>query len=266
MERDIKVGIIGCGNMGAAFVSRLKRTYLPVYIYDKDSKKVIRQKGVCAVENSNVLISRVNAVLLAIKPQDVKSFLNTAKESFLKSKPLLITIAAGISTDYFQEYIRGIKVIRVMPNLAAKAGESLSFICRGKFVKKADVGIAVKLLSSVGKVIEIKEDFMDKATSIAGSGPAYIYYFLDSLTRSAARLGFPPRTAALMVKQMFLGAAALVKAEPCEFSGWVSKVASKGGTTEAALEVFRKNNLPGVIDAAVRAALRQAKKLEKGGK
>ncbi|UCD15836.1 MAG: pyrroline-5-carboxylate reductase [Candidatus Omnitrophota bacterium] len=257
----MRVGIIGFGNMGATFAVAFQSKQRQVYVYDIDKKKTAGQKGFIISESSRALIEKVEVVVLAIKPQDIKIFLNTIKDAFYKSKPLLITIAAGVSTKFFEKHIKGIRVVRAMPNLAAKVGQSMSFICKGKFAKEEDLAIAKDLLSSVGEVVTISQDYIDKVTSIAGSGPGYIYYFMDCLYKGALSLGFSKGLAKKMVIQTFLGAAALVKEEPLDFKEWVGKVASKGGTTQAALRLWQRNNLPVLVEEGIEAALLKAKKL-----
>ncbi|MBU1121490.1 MAG: pyrroline-5-carboxylate reductase [Candidatus Omnitrophota bacterium] len=264
MKENIRVGIIGFGNMGAIFAEALNKQKNQVYVYDKDKKKTSGIRKFKVIENSNELINKVDVVILAIKPQDIKLFLTTTKDVLSQSLPLLITIAAGVSTEYFQKHIKGLKVIRCMPNLAAKVGQSLSFICRGKFAKRQDSTLAAGLLSSVGQVIEIKEADIDKVTSITGSGPGYIFYFMDCLYRSALKLGFSKKIAKVMVTQTFFGTASLVRSQSDDFKVWVDKVASSGGTTEAGIEVWKKNDLPGLVDKAVNAAFSRAKRLRVG--
>jgi len=264
MKKEMKIGIIGFGNMGEACARALaEKCKVCVFIYDKDRKKTRNKKNFCICRNIEELIKNVEVVILAIKPQDAGDFLIQAKAHLLQKSPLFISILAGISTKAFEKHLGGVRVIRVMPNVAAKVKESVSFICKGKFSKKGDLKIAEEIFSSLGETIEVKESYLDKVTSISGSGPGYIYYFMDCLYGSAITLGFSKAIARKMVINTFLGAASLAKAGGSDFKTLIKQVASKGGTTQAALEVFEKNNLKSLINKAVGAAHLRAKQLSK---
>jgi pyrroline-5-carboxylate reductase len=265
MKKKIDIGIIGLGNMGAACSLAIKGlSRVCIYAYDQDKKKTAKyKKNFPVTKNSEELIAKSDIVLLAIKPQDIDTFLNKTKETFLKKSPLLITIAAGISTKFFERRIKGLRVVRVMPNLAAKVGESVSFMSKGKFAKKADLGAVKVIFSRVGEIIEISEKYLDKVTAISGSGPGYIYYFMDCLYKGALSLGFPKEVAKRMVMKTFLGAAKLVKEGGGDFSKWVERVSSSGGTTQAALKVWDENKFAKLIEKGVGAAHSRAKELNK---
>ncbi|UCC95801.1 MAG: pyrroline-5-carboxylate reductase [Candidatus Omnitrophota bacterium] len=267
MKKAYKIGVIGLGNMGSSIGDALAgRRGCKVYVYDKERRKTKRTKGFYRCSSSKELIQSVDVVILAVKPQDIKEFIGKTKEYFLTSRPLLVTIAAGVSTNFFENRIPGVRVIRVMPNLAARVRQSVSFICKGKFANQRDVTTAKEVFSSVGEVFFTKESFLDKVTSLSGSGPGYVYYFMDCLYESACALGFSKAIAQKMVIQTFYGAINLIKSQPDDFKVWIGRVASKGGTTQAALNVWEKNNFPQLFRKAVSVACRRAKELNlKGG-
>ena len=190
-----------------------------------------------------------------------KELLAQTKESFIRYKPLLVTIAAGVEINLFTKVLKGVRVIRCMPNLAAVVGESISFIAGSRNCKKSDISLVKRLFSSIGEVVVIKESMLDKATAISGSGPGYVFNFMDGLYKSAVKLGFSKADAREIVVQTFLGSIALAYTSSDSFEKLVKKVASKKGTTEAALEVFKKNKQEKVIDQAVKAAYKQASQL-----
>jgi len=262
MRRNLNIGIVGFGNMGRALAyALLDGTEGCISIYEKDKKKIKGLKNLLISENAKELIETADVVILAIKPQDIKKFLKETKYYFLNKKPILISIAAGIPTYFFERYVKQIRVIRVMPNLAAKVRESISFICKGKFAKNKDLEIAKRIFRYVGEVIIIKEGFLNKVTSISGSGPGYVYYFMDCLYKSALELGFQKKIAKRMVEQTFRGAIKLAKLSGKDFNLLVKAVASPKGTTLAALKIFKKRKLKGIIASAVNAAHKRAKEL-----
>lgn len=259
MKRERRIGIIGWGNMGMVLgeVLRKKKKW-QVYLYDKNRKRIRKIKGPGVCKDNNELIKKSGIVILAIKPRDVKEFLCQMKDSLVKHKPLLVTIAAGISTGFFQNQIKGLRVIRVMPNLAAGVKESVSFLCKGSLAKSSDLRVVEEIFSSVGEVFKIRESFLNKVTAISGSGPGYIYYIMDGMYKSALRLGFTKEIARRMILAIFLGAAKLAKFRGGDFEALMREVASPKGTTEVALEVFKKRKLTGIIDEAVSAAYQRA--------
>lgn len=261
----IKVGIVGFGNMGGSCASALsKRSRYKIFIYDTDQKKRQKAKSFFVTKDITQLIAAAEVVILAIKPQDIGNFLTQNKESLLKRKPLLVSIAAGISTSWFQGYLKGIRIIRAMPNLSAKVGESLSFVSKGKNAKKSDLAKAERIFSCIGEVIVVEEKRLDKVTGVSGSGPGYVFYFMESMYQGALRLGFTRKEAKRMITQTFLGAAKLAKASGEEFKTLIKGVASKKGTTEAALKVFKAGKVDKAIIKGMSSACQRAKKISCG--
>lgn len=256
-----KIGIIGFGNMGSACGFALKQSEkYKIYIYDKAQNRLPEKSQFIITKTAAHLIEQADIVFLAIKPQEIKSFLKETKDYFLKHKPLLITIAAGVPTKFFEKSLKNIRIIRAMPNLAAKVHRAISFICKGKFATNEDLKIAEDIFSFVGEVIECPEGDLDKVTAVSGSGPGYIYYFLDCLYSAACSLGFNKNTARKMVSQTFLGAADLAREQEDDFRTLVQKVVSKGGTTEAGLKLWKKNNFKQLITKGIKAAYKRAKR------
>ena len=248
--------------MGRAIAGSLFSKRDVIYVYDKDKKKTKGTRG-RVLDTLKELLSKSDIVVLAIKPQDIKDFIAYARSYLIKRKILLISIAAGMPTYFFEKEIGKVRVIRVMPNLAAKVKETVSFICRGRFASKKDLETAAGIFKNIGIVFTVKESFLDKATSISGSGPGYIYYFMDSMIQAAIGLGFQKKTARKMIQQTFLGAVKLALESKEDLQVLVKNVASRGGTTEAALGVFKNNKFPDVIKKAVNAAYKRAKELSK---
>jgi pyrroline-5-carboxylate reductase len=269
MENKLKVGIIGFGNMGSSIGLALQETKRwMVYVYDKDKRKLKGLKGFYICKDNREVIERSEVVILAIKPQDIRGFLDDTKECLLENKPLIITIAAGVPIKLFERCLFKpssnkirLKVIRAMPNLAAKVKQSVSFLCKGKFVNSTDLNVAKKIFSSIGEVFIIGEEFLDKVTSISGSGPGYVYYIMDCIYKTALQLGFKKCEARKMVALTFMGASKLASLTEKDFAILVREVASPKGTTEAALNIFKKEKLAKIIEQGVKSAYRRAKEL-----
>lgn len=262
MKKSINIGVVGFGNMGSACAeAALNSNYGKVVIYDRKKAKTSKAKGFLKVKNPEELINKVKFLILAIKPQDLGKFLDQNQDLLIKNKPLLVSLLAGVTIKEIEASLPGLKVVRVMPNLAIKAKQGLTFIAGGSLVKKNDLKQVKDIFSLVGEVVEGKEIFMDKITALSGSGPGFIYYFMESFYQTALELGFKKREARKIVMQTFTGAAKLAKETNKDFFQLLAAVASKGGTTEAGISFFKQAKLSSKIKKGIFAALEKAAKM-----
>lgn len=268
---DKRIGIIGCGNMGEALikglaqVSRKAKSLLIVSDADRiKSERMRRKYKVAVAENNESLADSSDIIILAVKPKDFDEAVGSIKSS-LSRKKLLISIAAGVTTRQIEGLLSGdIPVIRVMPNMAAVIGESVSSISAGHFAAKAHIRTAKDIFSSLGDIVEIKEDLVDAITAISGSGPAYFFYLVESLIEAAEGIGLTKETARSIVLKTLVGSGKLLEALKSEPSDLRARVTSKGGTTEAALKVFESRNFKDIVKEAAIAACNRSKALSKG--
>ena len=272
MGKKIKIGIIGFGNMGFAIVERLK-PYYEIYIFDKDKDKTRNRQDINVAIDIVALVKAVNAFVVAVKPQDFDGVLDDLKDS-VEGK-LAISIAAGIPTAFIEKQLRGARVMRVMPNLPAKVGKGMICVCRGKSASDQDLKATQQLFKNLGRVLLLNEEMIDAATAISGSGPGYLYdwaegkskeeiekyttdTFIPSLTATAIAMGFTPQQAHIMAKVTGMGSIQYLQMSHLSPSELKKQVASKGGTTEAALEVLHRG---GSLTGAAQAAYRRAREL-----
>ena len=268
---DVKIGIIGCGNMGEALLSRLsetveKSTMIMASEFDSTRRDYIRKKYRMIIETDNHLVMKYSdIVILAVKPKDFESLLNGEVVIGASPKKLIISIAAGITTKYIESAIGDdVPVVRVMPNMPAVVGEAISAICGGHSANKKDIEAAKEIFSMIGSVVEVEEKLMDAVTAISGSGPAYFFSLMEELIRSAVAMGIDRKTAKALVVKTALGSAKLIDSIGADPKEMRDRVTSKGGTTEAAFKVFRAKKVGSAIKAAIKAAAVQSKKLSKG--
>jgi len=273
------LGIIGYGNMGQVFVERIKPLGGQIFVFDKDKDKLKGLEGINVSRDSKSLASLVDTLVLAVKPQDIDGVLRDIK-NYIKNK-LVISIAAGISTHYIEKALGEIRVIRVMPNITAKIGESVSCLCKGAFATENDLDFAQQLFYYLGTTKVIDEGLMNAVTAITGSGPGYVFDFLNSnainpdnvaehtihdlikrLERAAEAVGFAREDAVFLAANTVNSSISLIKRVKLSASELVKQVASKGGTTEAALEILHKD---GTWEEAALAALKRAEQLAKKG-
>lgn len=269
-----KIGIIGCGNMGSAIAGRIKEKYC-VYVFDKDENKIRGLSGIIAADNPEDLINKTDVVILAVKPQDFDAILNEIKDTI--DDKLIISIAAGIATKDIENSLGKVRVIRGMPNIEAIIGQSISYLCRGRFAAESDLKLSTKLFNLIGYIFIVPEDLMNAATAVGGSSPGFWgyqfdkiprkdwdgyakNYFIPELTSAAMSVGFDEQTAKLtasLITQASIATVNVLDITPIQLTG---KVASKGGTTQAGLE---KLEIGGSLTDAVWAAVKRAKELSK---
>lgn len=272
------VGIIGYGNMGSAIASRLKHDY-HLSVFDHDPGKTALVKGIAVAPGVIKLVENSEAVILAVKPQDIDRLL-TEIAGKARGK-LIISIAAGITTAHIEKNLPVTRVVRVMPNMPARAGASATCLCLGASASEEDLHFCEVLFDHLGESVQIEEALMNASTAITGSGPGFCFYlllaknisvrdnlreaerfirqsFVPELTLAAEAVGFQAELAVLLAAATGKGCIALLKAENPELAVLVKQVASKGGTTEAGLEVLRKG---GNLVEAAKAALKRAEEL-----
>lgn len=254
------IGIIGAGNMGKAIALRIKQKIL---ISDIASGKLrFKKAGRIIVAQDNIdLTRRSKVIILAVKPQYIKGVLREIRP-YIKGK-LIISIAAGISTTSIEKMLQRARVVRVMPNISLMVGKGISAIASGRFASKNDMAGARRIFASLGDVVEIRESLMDAVTSVSGSGPAYYFLFTDLLEKAACSCGVNRPLAKRLAMATFTGAAASANAADISMQELIKKVASKGGTTEAALKIFKQKGLERIVKQAVTAAFKRSRSLTK---
>ncbi len=263
------IGVIGGGNMGTALLSGLirRRTVAAsrVMVSDADTKKLRAVNRTLRVKTTtcNCEAAGQSVVLLAVKPQQMEPVLKEIRSS-LAHKPLLISIAAGISTGWIEKKIGAkIPVIRVMPNTPALVGKGISAIARGRYASAAHEKLALEIFRSVGETVVVSEKSIDAVTAVSGSGPAYFFFLMEQMIASGKRLGLRPELVRALVLATAEGAAQLALQSNDDPAVLRQKVTSKGGTTEAALKVLEKKKAGQAVQQAILAAARRAKQLGK---
>ncbi|MFA5275961.1 MAG: pyrroline-5-carboxylate reductase [Candidatus Omnitrophota bacterium] len=274
MNKINSIGIVGFGNMGQAIAEKLKSNY-KIIIFDKEKSKMSLIKGILPVLDLDSLIKESDTIILAVKPQQFPEVFAEIKKCGHELDKLIISIAAGITTRYVEDYFGVVRVVRVMPNMPAKIGCGMTCLAKGRFASEEDFDLAEELFSYLGETLDIKEEMMNAATAISGSGPGYLYYliegrslveaekyarnvFMPSLKEAAIKIGFNPDQARLLAQVTTEGSLAILKNSGLSAEQLKIQVASKGGTTEAGLIVLGKE---GTIGEAAMAALKRAEEL-----
>ena len=259
-----KIGIIGGGNMGEAIIaSCLKRFFIHVCEKDTARQQALHQAYRLNFFDIKGLAQNSDIIIIAVKPQDIEGALRELGE-VLKDGTLVVSIAAGITTGYIERVLgKKRRVVRTMPNMPALIGQGVTAVCQGNFATLADVDSVCKVFNNLGSTIVVEEKFIDAVTAVSGSGPAYVFLFIEHLMKAAETLGLPKEMAKELVEKTFLGSVNLLLKQKIDAGVLRAKVTSKGGTTQAALKVFERKNLEKIFELALKAAKKRSKELSK---
>jgi pyrroline-5-carboxylate reductase len=268
MLRDRKIGIIGTGNMGEALVSGLvgSRSSNPENIIcadvRKDKLKSVKEAYAVSTATNNVEVVKASEIIIyAVKPQIMASILKETAE-YLDMSKLAISIAAGVPLAAIERCLnKELRVIRVMPNIAASVKEGATAIAPGKHALKNDLRLAKAVFDSVGKSVILEENLMDAITGLSGSGPAYIFLIIDALADAGVKMGLSREDSLFLSAQTVLGAAKLLM-ETDEHPGRLKdRVTSPGGTAIAALHTLEQGGLRTTLINAVEVATKRSREL-----
>lgn len=261
------VTVIGLGNMGLALSEGLISSghFSPKNIkgveLSEDRATFVSEKINIEVFNDYRIVGKSDVVVLAVKPQSMKTLLIDIKP--LIKNQLIISIAAGISSNFLREGLGDRKIVRTMPNTPAIVSKGITGVYCNERVKEKDKKLVEKILSAVGEVIFVeKEDDIDKITALSGSGPAYVYYFMEALEDAGVFAGLSRDVARRLVAETFLGSVLLMKETKKTPTVLKEMVTSPGGTTVNALFYLEKNGVKGTVCEAVMSAYKRAKELE----
>ncbi|MDD2866293.1 MAG: pyrroline-5-carboxylate reductase [Candidatus Omnitrophota bacterium] len=272
MSNNPIIGIIGCGNMGSALTENLVKSWRAdsIFVFDKEPQKqsaLVRHFGVRGVPALDELADSSDVIIIAVKPQDIDAVLGVLKG---RRDKLVISIAAGMTLQYVSSRIGArVPAVRVMPNLNAVVGASMTAISCSSAVTEPQKETAARVFESVGSVVFIREELMNAFTAVAGSGPAFIAYLMDDMPPETVRkifveeslaFGFDPAAAEFIVDKTIAGTQKILKNFDRDI--FIKRVCSKGGTTEAGMEAFQsRHKTPEGLSEAIRAACRRAGEL-----
>lgn len=263
-----RIAVLGGGVMGEALIAGFQRRLSPpptVVVAEKRAERaaeLVERLGVLIEEPARAC-SGADVVILVVKPQDIRGLVADIASSVVPGS-LVISIAAGITTELLETSMPLANVVRAMPNTPAKIESGVTGISAGARCSPEALDKARDLLSSVGVVVEVPEALQDAVTAVSGSGPAYLFYLAEAMIDGACELGMPPETARASVVHTLLGAARLLEATGEEPSELRAKVTSPGGTTAAAIAVLDAEGVQRSVRAAIESARDRSRELSKG--
>ena len=266
----MKVLVIGAGNMGLTYAEGMSKSKLlkkkNIMVLDKSDEKLEELHQISHFDAFNELkdcVPKADIIFVAVKPHHAEELFKKINPLVTKDK-IISSIMAGVTLDVIKDLSGVRKVIRAMPNLPAKVGLGLTSYVSSPEVSRIELLTVESLLNTTGKSIRVNnENLIDASTGISGSGPAYVFYFMQSMMEAALQMGFSTNESKLLVSQTFTGAIELFNQSNLSPNSWMEKVASKGGTTQAALDSMDGNNVNELIKEAAFAAFTRAVELGK---
>jgi pyrroline-5-carboxylate reductase len=271
MASQLSMGFLGAGKMATA----LAKGFVKAGIVSADRiiagdvseaacAAFAKEVGAKTAASNPDVVKSAEILILAVKPDQVSGVLAEIRQSFTE-KHLLISIAAGVTLAKLEAGLgAGTRLVRVMPNTPALVGASATAFAPGKSALPADADLAQRLFSAVGVAFQVKESLLDAVTGLSGSGPAYVYQFIEALSDGGVASGLPRDIATKLAAQTVLGAAKMVLETGQHPGALKDMVASPGGTTIEGLHELEKGKLRGTVMSAVRAAAEKSRKLGQG--
>ena len=260
------VGFIGAGNMGGAILSGLMKNggmdAANVYVCDYVISEKVKKLNI-NVTNLSTLVAKSDYIILCVKPNSLSNVLNKIKLIDGCEKKVYVSIAAGIKISSIKEILGDVKVVRVMPNVALTSGEGMTVLCRDDKVGSDEFDFACKIFSCSGKILETDEKLIDACTAINGSGPAYVFMFIEALADGAVKNGIKREDAYTLAAQTVLGSAKMLLETGMHPGALKDMVCSPGGTTIEAVAALEENGFRHSVISAVDKCAKKAQEMGK---
>jgi len=262
-----RLAFLGGGNMGRALIGGLLRHGTrPEHIWvgesvDSAREALSRDFGVHSTADNVAAVENATLVVLAVKPQVAGAVLAPLQTMLSRSRPVVVSVAAGIRIDSLQHWCGAdVPVVRAMPNRPALQGAGATGLFAHESVSTVQRAAAERVMQAVGEVVWVRaEEELDVVTALSGSGPAYFFLLAELMTRSAIELGLEPATARRLALATLHGSGQLAFASDGDLARMRAEVTSKGGTTEAAIRTFESADLAGIVARAMQAATRRGR-------
>lgn len=263
------ISFIGGGNMARSLIGGLiadGRAAATIWVADSSDDQLLRlqqQFQVNTTPSNSAAAAAAEILILAVKPQVMRSVCAELRDVVQKKKPLVISIAAGIRAADIDRWLGGdVAIVRAMPNTPALIQTGATALCANALVSAEQRNSAETILRAVGLALWVSDEKqMDAVTALSGSGPAYFFLFIEALEEAARALGLPPQTAHLLALQTAFGATKMALESPEDCATLRQRVTSPGGTTEQALRTFEEGQLRQLVAKALTAAANRSEEL-----
>jgi pyrroline-5-carboxylate reductase len=264
----MKIAIVGCGNMGMAFAKSfiqydlVKTENLLLIEKSIERGEALRaEKAGLVIDTIGPKVGQYDLIILSVKPQDFASVKDDLK-AVIQPNQLVLSIMAGIPIAKIQAALGHQPIVRAMPNTPAMLGMGMTGYCAAPEVAAAQLRKVENLINSTGRAVFLEnESYIDAVTALSGSGPAYFYYMVKHMIEAGKAMGFDEGLATMLVKQTMIGSYHLINTADKSLDDLIKAVASKGGTTEAALSTFEQAALGANLQKGILAAQKRAGEL-----
>lgn len=264
-----KLAIIGAGSMAEALISGIIENKLiaakKIWVTNRSNKERLNalkeRYGVSISYEQKELVGEANLVILAMKPKDVAAAIAQIKDE-LTDETLIVSLLAGVSTAGIEALAeKSLAIVRAMPNTSAAIGQSATALAVNKYVTEQQMKAAQQMFDTVGFTTFVKEEQLDAVTGLSGSGPAYIYYLVEAMEKSAVEIGLDRELAGALIVQTLIGAAGMISKSAKTPEQLRKEVTSPGGTTEAGIQILQAHGVQEAFVQCIKEATAQSKRL-----
>lgn len=261
------IAFIGAGNMAEAMIRGLRGAGVDgarILVTNRSRRDRLEQLhtawGIVGMPSKADLCASAPILVLAMKPADLDQAMGELR-FYITERHLLISVLAGVRCAAVERYLTRTPVVRAMPNLSAAILASATALAYGRYASAEQRAVAQSLFATLGHTVDVAEDSMDAVTALAGSGPAYVYLFMEALIEAGAEAGLTPQVARDLAMHTVLGATRLVIETDSDPADLRRRVTSPGGTTMAALQALEERGFKAAVWDAVQRATRRAREL-----
>ena len=248
----MKIGFLGAGKMAHGILAAMG---------EKERRSVVLS---CIEDNRNAEVAKkCDLVFLAVRPQDVDSVAAEVRPLLFAGQTMVSIVAGKTLAKLRKAFGPKVGLVRVMPNLALRAGAGMCAICPGPKASKEAVAAVERILGVAGATVRLKERDFDAVTALSGSGPAYFAYMEEAMAEGGVALGLKPAVARLLAEQTMYGTAKFLRESGMELRPFIDGVCTKGGTTAAGMDVMRASDFKKVVAATLAAAAKRSAELGK---
>lgn len=266
MKKDSTIAFIGCGNLSTSLVKGLLASGYPkenIWATNRSEEKnqILRNTfGINTTQDNIEAVNSADVIVLGVKPQQKQALAKSIVSAVQEKKPLIISVAIGISTTMLNRWLGGeLAIVRSMPNTPAVIAAGASGLFANSYVTEAQKDFAESLHRAVGIAVWVeKESMIDVVAALSGSGPAYFFYMIEAMEMAGMKLGLSEKEARELVLQTAFGASRLALESSDDVKTLRKKVTSPKGTTEQAINVFDERQFPDIIEAGMRATIQRA--------
>jgi pyrroline-5-carboxylate reductase len=261
---------IGTGNMGSALIQGLIKNGYPASKLmgcdrEHDHLVMLAEKfGITTSSEAPALAHKAQVIVFAVKPQQMKSAVESVKDVIIERRPLVMSVAAGIRTSQISKWLtQNCAIVRAMPNTPALIGSGATALFANARASDEERALAESIMRAVSVALWVDhEDLMDTVTALSGSGPAYFFLMMEALQQAAEELGLPTDTAKMLTIQTALGASRMALESQEELAQLRARVTSRGGTTEQAITILEQDDgLRQLFKRALYAAKKRSEEL-----